>query len=185
MIPVTYFVLAPWYIQYRINNLDTNTIKVENIGAANLTSNGLDYAIKAQIPALTVFALKAAVGPFTASVYDANNTLVANVQIPYIEIMLNQDLKLDIKDKINFDGADSKALAKHLRDFSSPEGLRNFKITAKMNVPIFAIGIKIYPGLALYKDIVVPKLQSNLQTLMGSIPSMIKAQINPGEIYDR
>lgn len=182
MLPVTYFVLVPNYIQYRIDTLDPKLITLYSFAVNGFTADGITFALNASIPALMPLAVKSAMGPFTINVHDSENQRMLNLDIPYVEFMLNEPLRLDFSGKIHMQGTNQTAAANNLAALASPGGIKDATLEAKMGVPIYAIGIKIYPSLQLHKTMKFGDFKVDLAAMGSLIPPMVKLNIDAGTL---
>jgi hypothetical protein len=169
-------VLVPKYIQYRIDNLDAGTIKLDHVTVKEFNPQGLAFHVKATLPPLMSFLpIKAGFGPCAFTLYDQDNQPLAAVQVPYIDFYLHQDLELDFSGKVDLASMNEDAVKEHIQGFSSAKGLENVQIDGRTATPLYAIGIKWYSGLPLHRLIELGNVKSDLLGLMAMIPPFMQS----------
>ena len=165
---------VPTYIQYRIDTIDPNAIQLESLIVHDFNAQGLTFDIKAALPALFFLPIKAGFGPCQFTLYDSANDILTQIDVPYIDFMLNDELKLDFSGQILMENANRTAIKEHLSTFSTHQGLVNVNLDARSAVPIYAMGIQFYSGMALHRSLPLGDVKSDLKSLMNILPPFVK-----------
>lgn len=181
LIPLGYYVIAPSYIQYRIDTLDPSTLSMDTLVVRDFSNNTVAFDIKATLPPLLFLPLSAGFGPCTFTLYDSADAPLAHLNVPRIDFVLNEDLKLDFSGNLDLNSVNVQAIQSHVRGFSSKEGLKNVRIDGRSAVPLHALGIQWYSGLSLHKVLPLGDLKSDLGVLMEKIPSFMKSTDLPSK----
>ena len=178
IIPVSYFVLVPSYIQYRLDTVGSEKLHLEYLKINDFTGQMVNFQIKASLPPFFFLPIKVGFGPCQFTVYDSQRDVLGHLSIPFIEFWLNDDFNLDFSGNVSMVSSNITAIDSIMKSFSSDDGLRNFFIDAHSYVPLTAAGIHLYSGLSLHKKLEVGDVKSDLKALLNSVPPLIKTQSN-------
>ncbi|KAJ3412624.1 hypothetical protein HDV05_000435 [Chytridiales sp. JEL 0842] len=153
--PIFYFYLIPKIIQDQLNNPPNNLtgkLTVQAIDINQFLPDGFGLRAKASLPAVSIFPVRAGIGAMVASVFDEQNKIVVDANIPEVEVTINQPINLDLSPSVSFANADKPAL-RALINKVSMNGFGNTTLTARFNTRITLFGITVYRALPLYKEL--------------------------------
>ena len=177
MLPIIYFVIVPSVLQYKIDHMpkSEHPSVLHAAGLGVLTADSLPFYFNATIGPLAAFGINAGVSAMDVHVYDDANNRLVTVTLPQIEFILNNP-QIAFNATVVFDDEAQANMAKVITQFSTPEGLTDFKVTAKFNAPIRVFGIQIYAGIPLHKEIVVGNVKADGNDFMAaSDPNAVAA----------
>jgi hypothetical protein len=176
MIPISYFVLVPQYLQYRIDKLGTpgNEVSIFKLGVGEMSDTQIPFSGKFRIDALVPFPILGGFKDFKMYAYVGDEAL-AQIEMPPASFWLNQQVNLDVQGKIIMDTQNQQNTQKLIAKFSSPEGLKDLKVKVKFAPPITAFGFTAYSSLPLKKDIHVGDVAGKASVLLEGARSASKA----------
>ncbi len=177
MIPVSYFWLIPYMVQKQIENVAADSLALEGIKVTNMTADTIDFSIKAFVKPMMPIPMRVGTGGFTIRIHDPENQVITRLGVPPMSFVISQGMSLDFSERINFAGANGAALSKMIKGLSSDEGLKDYKLTARFEVPVYVIGIRVYSGLPLYRGVALTG-KADLKELLTGMPDIAKLPID-------
>ncbi|KNC99797.1 uncharacterized protein SPPG_05173 [Spizellomyces punctatus DAOM BR117] len=176
--PLTYFIFIPSMVQSQLNNQKLDNLDLQKMVVSNFSPENVAFAVKASMPAPFWLPITVEIGETDVQVHkrgDEKNGLV-NVHIPNLPITLNKPLKVDMSGYVSLDHCNPEETAKLVELFST-KGLNDFEFQIRGKFPIKMFGITFYKGLPLYLNLgKINGIDSNLKSLLKSMPSFLKAQ---------
>lgn len=163
----------PSYIQYRLDSIESEVMNVDYVMVNDISNQTIGFQVKASLPPLFFLPVKAGFGPCEFTIYDNQRNTLGHLSIPFIEFWVNDQFNLDFSGNLSLIESDVDAIDSLVKSFSA-DGLKDFSIDAHSNIPLVAMGIQWYPGLALHKKLDIGDLKSDLKSLTQSIPSLLK-----------
>ncbi|KAL2918836.1 hypothetical protein HK105_201670 [Polyrhizophydium stewartii] len=172
LVPVTYFSLVPWYLQYKIDQTGGGSVGLNELHVGQFNAAGVEFRLDSSIDALFPLPVYGGFEAFTLSAYDDKDSRLLDISLPKVDFWLNSQIKVNLTGNIIVDGDAQKNLYNLLQRFSSPDGLPNFKVVARFNLPVRALGVQIYKGIPLSKTINVGSIKADLKQLASLLPSL-------------
>lgn len=177
MIPVSYFWLIPYMVQRQIETVSGDALSLEGITVTNMTADNIDFSIKAFIKPMMPIPMRVGTGGFGINIHDPDDKIITQLGVPPMSFVVSEGMSLDFSERINFAETSGEGLAKIVKGLSSEEGLKDYKLTARFNVPVYVFGIRIYSGLPLYRGVAVTG-KADLKELLTGTPDLIKLPID-------
>ncbi|KAJ3060873.1 hypothetical protein HK102_009331, partial [Quaeritorhiza haematococci] len=178
--PLAYFVIIPKIIRDKIASTPLDGVSLEKLDLFGFRSHALSFSVKASIPPVFPFPIRATIAPFTLYITDQNGTKLAGVQVPETTIQINQDIVIDWSQaNITFaseNGIDRNRVATMVKELSSKEGLKAQDVYAEAHVTFSVFGITVYRDFYISKGVPVPQTSSELIKLYNGLPAFVKTK---------
>ncbi|CAJ0836225.1 10865_t:CDS:2, partial [Entrophospora sp. SA101] len=169
--PLTYFVIIPAFVRYKISSVNLNDISIDYMDIVDWRSNGLSFDWEAHLSKQFFLPLNAKLDPINLTVHDQDNNNLLIISVPEMNVNIGEPIDLKFKGDITFE--DNSALSSLLEKISAPGGINATNMVASTGISVSMFGINWYKNLEISKSIPLPKLDSNLMNLWSNMPPFI------------
>ena len=170
LVPTCYFVVLPAFLQNKIDHPDTTTPPIINkINMKEMSAEQIRLDLNVELAKLSPFPVSAGFADMAVRIYAQDNELMT-LNVPGMQFWVNEPIKISKEFKVNFN-KENQANTHALVSKFSKDGLENFKVMVRFDLPLIVFGVQIYRGLPLHKEIIVGSVKPTLASIQGLMGS--------------
>ena len=155
MLPLTYFVIFPSFLQGCIDNIGTegNSVRIWNQTVGKMEANLIPFHGDIRINKWSILPLPGGFGANTIELVTlGDEKRLASISVPGAAFKLNEEIRLQTDGKLTLDAEQERNVQELIAKLSTT-GLKDFGLKVKLNAPIVSAGMTLYSSLPLHRDI--------------------------------